>query len=78
MISFLSMSDIEAGEGVDNTMNRNGYVNKSEDMDTCPAVGTSINVSKDLFPYCIVWSPLPPITWVLPFIGHMGIADSRG
>ena len=24
------------------------------------------------------WSPLPFITWVLPFIGHTGIADSRG
>lgn len=29
-------------------------------------------------PYCIVWTPLPPITWLLPFIGHMGICDSRG
>ena len=28
--------------------------------------------------FSIVWSPLPPITWILPFIGHMGIADSRG
>ena len=29
-------------------------------------------------PYCIVWTPLPFITWLLPFIGHMGICDSRG
>mmetsp|Transcript_9378 Transcript_9378/g.26780 ORF Transcript_9378/g.26780 Transcript_9378/m.26780 type:complete len:174 (-) Transcript_9378:90-611(-) len=28
--------------------------------------------------FSILWSPLPPITWFLPFIGHMGIADSRG
>eukprot|EP00568_Trieres_chinensis_P004352 CAMPEP_0183303788 /NCGR_PEP_ID=MMETSP0160_2-20130417/9106_1 /TAXON_ID=2839 ORGANISM="Odontella Sinensis, Strain Grunow 1884" /NCGR_SAMPLE_ID=MMETSP0160_2 /ASSEMBLY_ACC=CAM_ASM_000250 /LENGTH=165 /DNA_ID=CAMNT_0025466745 /DNA_START=35 /DNA_END=532 /DNA_ORIENTATION=- len=28
--------------------------------------------------FTILWSPLPPITWILPFIGHMGIADSRG
>jgi Protein of unknown function (DUF778). len=28
--------------------------------------------------FCILWSPLPPITWFLPFIGHMGIADSNG
>jgi hypothetical protein len=33
---------------------------------------------KSLFPYCIVWSPLPFITWFLPFIGHTGIADSDG
>jgi hypothetical protein len=28
--------------------------------------------------FCIVWTPLPPITWIIPFIGHTGIADSRG
>jgi transmembrane protein 222 len=28
--------------------------------------------------YCILWSPLPPITFVLPFVGHLGIADSNG
>jgi hypothetical protein len=28
--------------------------------------------------FCIVWSPLPPITWIVPFIGHTGIANSRG
>lgn len=28
--------------------------------------------------YCILWSPLWPITLILPFIGHTGIADSRG
>mmetsp|Transcript_14879 Transcript_14879/g.21297 ORF Transcript_14879/g.21297 Transcript_14879/m.21297 type:complete len:179 (+) Transcript_14879:254-790(+) len=26
----------------------------------------------------ILWSPLLPLTWIFPFIGHMGIADSRG
>jgi len=28
--------------------------------------------------FTVVWTPLPPITWILPFIGHTGIADSRG
>lgn len=26
----------------------------------------------------ILWSPLPFISWFVPFIGHLGIADSRG
>ena len=30
------------------------------------------------YPCCILWSPLPPITWILPFIGHTGIADQNG
>ncbi len=23
-------------------------------------------------PFAIVWSPIPLITWLMPFIGHMG------
>lgn len=30
------------------------------------------------FPFCIVWTPLPCITWLIPPIGHMGIAYSNG
>merc|ERR1712127_4117 len=36
------------------------------------------DIEKSRFPYCIVWTPLPIITWFLPFIGHMGIAYSNG
>eukprot|EP01041_Mallomonas_annulata_P000820 gene820-1596_t len=42
------------------------------------SVGLSISPSKNRFPYCIVWSPLPPITWIFPFIGHMGVCNSNG
>ena len=24
------------------------------------------------FPHCIVWSPIPLVTWFIPFIGHLG------
>lgn len=37
-----------------------------------------IDPSRQKYPYCIVWSPLPPISWIFPFIGHTGIADSKG
>ena len=33
--------------------------------------------AKDLS-YTIVWSPLPVITWLVPFIGHTGICNSSG
>lgn len=33
-----------------------------------------INPENDRFPYCIVWTALPLITWIIPFIGHTGIA----
>eukprot|EP00401_Gymnodinium_catenatum_P054426 CAMPEP_0117531398 /NCGR_PEP_ID=MMETSP0784-20121206/38838_1 /TAXON_ID=39447 /ORGANISM="" /LENGTH=188 /DNA_ID=CAMNT_0005327771 /DNA_START=30 /DNA_END=596 /DNA_ORIENTATION=- len=30
------------------------------------------------YPYAIVWTPIHPITWILPFVGHMGVCDSEG
>ena len=29
-------------------------------------------------PCSILWTPIHPITWFAPFVGHMGICDSRG
>lgn len=41
-----------------------------------------VNVStmdkKEDLSFTILWSPLPPITWIIPFIGHTGIANSHG
>ncbi|XP_071804984.1 transmembrane protein 222-like [Asterias amurensis] len=30
------------------------------------------------YPHCVVWTPIPFLTWLFPFIGHMGIAMSSG
>lgn len=30
------------------------------------------------FPFCVVWTPIPVITWFIPIMGHMGIANSTG
>nr|XP_046188879.1 transmembrane protein 222-like isoform X3 [Oncorhynchus gorbuscha] len=30
------------------------------------------------YPYCVVWTPIPILSWLLPFIGHMGICTSAG
>ena len=37
-----------------------------------------IDFKRQRFPYCIVWSPLPLITALLPCIGHTGICTSEG
>ena len=39
---------------------------------------TMIDNKKNRYPYCLVWTPLPLITAVLPFIGHTGICTSEG
>ncbi|XP_041379858.1 transmembrane protein 222-like [Gigantopelta aegis] len=38
----------------------------------------TVDPARNRYPYCIVWTPLPIITWIFPFIGHMGICTSAG
>ncbi|GMY12150.1 protein RTE1-HOMOLOG [Fagus crenata] len=37
-----------------------------------------IDPRKARFPCCIVWTPLPIISWLVPFIGHIGICREDG
>eukprot|EP00795_Rhopilema_esculentum_P007077 gene7077-12717_t len=37
-----------------------------------------LNLKRNRYPYSIVWTPIPCLTWIFPFIGHMGIAMSSG
>ncbi|CAF0833359.1 unnamed protein product [Adineta ricciae] len=37
-----------------------------------------IDTKRVRYPHCIVWTPIPVLTWLFPFIGHMGIARTDG
>ena len=37
-----------------------------------------IDMKRQRYPYSIVWTPIPCITWILPSIGHAGICTSEG
>jgi hypothetical protein len=37
-----------------------------------------IDAANDIFPYCLVWTPIPVLTWVFPFVGHLGMGNSQG
>lgn len=37
-----------------------------------------IDPKRARFPRCIVWTPLPLISWFVPFIGHLGICREDG
>jgi hypothetical protein len=37
-----------------------------------------IDKRRHRYPFAIVWTPLPLITWLIPFIGHTGICNSQG
>ncbi|XP_053610199.1 transmembrane protein 222 [Plodia interpunctella] len=37
-----------------------------------------IDFERNRYPYCIVWTPIPVLSWIFPFLGHMGICMSNG
>lgn len=37
-----------------------------------------INPKVARFPCCLVWTPLPIVSWLAPFIGHVGICREDG
>jgi hypothetical protein len=48
-------------------------------MDIYPMTADAPMESSDQdLSFSILWSPLPFVTWIIPFIGHLGISNSRG
>lgn len=37
-----------------------------------------VNPSAARFPFCLVWTPLPVMAWLAPFVGHLGICTEEG
>ena len=54
-------------------------MNKNEDKETLIDLNNNqVNPKKDFYPNCIVWCPIPCLTWMFPIVGHLGISDSEG
>ncbi|KAL0330709.1 UNVERIFIED_CONTAM: protein REVERSION-TO-ETHYLENE SENSITIVITY1 [Sesamum angustifolium] len=37
-----------------------------------------VDPQKAKFPCCVVWTPLPVVSWLAPFIGHVGVCREDG
>ena len=37
-----------------------------------------VEAKKCRFPCCLVWTPLPVVSWLAPFVGHVGICREDG
>ena len=71
-----------------NKNSKNNYIpiNKiSDDIPSQNSISISsknktkkIDIKNDRYPYCIVWTPIPLITYLIPSIGHTGICTSSG
>ena len=59
--------------------NTNNY-QEEDDQEALTKRGNKFKIDKqnNRYPFCLVWTPIPCITWLLPCIGHTGICDSNG
>jgi len=57
---------------MDERLGRSGSAGESGGGPREPLTGAlpKIDIAKDRFPYCLVWSPLPCITYVMSVCGH--------
>ena len=53
-------------------------INNTKEVNSELSSEKEINLESGIFPYCIVWTPIPIITYIIPSIGHSGIGDSNG
>ena len=37
-----------------------------------------VDAERHRYPCCIVWTPIHPITWLCPYVGHVGLCDAEG
>ena len=56
--------------GVDTTID---FEKSKENIEKKYLTRSPIDFERNRFPFCIVWTPLPLISWVIPIIGHTGI-----
>ena len=66
----------------DTNISQNEYIYENEkdlmfNKNNAPKKITIDNI-KQRYPYSIVWTPIPCISWLIPSIGHAGICNSDG
>ena len=38
----------------------------------------AIDRGKHRYPFALVWTPMHPLSWVAPYVGHCGVCDAEG
>ena len=53
--------------------NNNNNNNNDVDINNTKVIKQKIDIQTQRYPYCLVWTPLPLISWIIPIIGHTGV-----
>jgi hypothetical protein len=61
----------DENENLANAVTTDNY----ESTNPAPKMYKGIDHENQRYPYCIVWTPIPLISWMIPIIGHTGICS---
>ena len=71
--SYYDYNNTKTSENSSSSKGENPKENNDIDINTTKMIKQKIDIKRSRFPYCIVWTPLPLISWFIPIIGHTGI-----
>ena len=63
---------------IDYNSNNQYSISNNITNDQNSEIKKEIDLKSSHFPYCIVWTPIPFLTYLFPSIGHTGIGTSSG
>ncbi len=72
-----SINNISQYTNINNSVPNNLNNNNNNNINSSN-IKFLIDPKNNRYPYCLVWTPLPLITAIIPCIGHLGICSSDG
>jgi hypothetical protein len=74
----IALADKKKEHQIDNNKNIYNVENNNNVQNIEFSSKAEISIEYNIFPYCLVWTPLPILTLIFPSFGHSGIGDSNG
>jgi hypothetical protein len=75
---FFSVNDDKNYQNANTTIDISKDISDAERDEKKFVLRRPIDIENNRYPFCMVWTPLPLISWFLPIIGHTGICGSDG
>lgn len=73
----VAMMDLKRGYDVEGVNSSLPTIEDDEEGHELWPLG-EIDTKKSKFPCCLVWTPLPVVSWLAPFMGHVGVCREDG
>ena len=60
-------------------MEKGSHAHLHADISGAEARGAAgVESKRHRYPFSLVWTPIHPLSWIMPYVGHVGLADAAG